>query len=86
MSKWYLNDLDILKYEEDEVASKNLAENGEDEIRDLNRRINCLKIEERKSRRGDKKNLEEKMNKLQKRRRKRSDNSSVISRTNLKFM
>ena len=32
MSKWYLNDLDILEYEEDEIASKNIVENGENEI------------------------------------------------------
>ena len=44
MSKWYLNDLDTLEYEEDEVASKNLVKNSEDEIRDLKRRINHLKI------------------------------------------
>ena len=55
MLKWYLNDLDILEYEEDEVASQNLARNGENEIGDLNKRINCLKIEERKSRREDEK-------------------------------
>ena len=34
--------------------SKNFVENGEDEIRDLNRRMDRLKIEERKSGRGDK--------------------------------
>ena len=54
MSKWYLNDLDILKYEEDEVASKNLVEDYEDEIWDLKRRRNSLKIEEIKYGRGDK--------------------------------
>ena len=38
MSKRYLNDryLDILEYEEDEVASNNFVKNGEDEIEDLN--------------------------------------------------
>ena len=40
MSQWYLNDFDILEYEKNEVASKNLLENGED----LNRIINCLKV------------------------------------------
>ena len=44
MSKWYLNDLDILKYEKYEVALKNFVENGEDEIEDLNIRINPIKI------------------------------------------
>ena len=56
-----LNDLDILEYEGDEeeywnnheIISNHLVENDEDEIRDLNRKINHLKIEERKSRRGD---------------------------------
>ena len=43
----------ILEYEKDEVASKNLAENGENEIRDLNRRTSHLKIEERKFERED---------------------------------
>ena len=51
--KMILNDLDILEYEEDEVVSQNLAKNGKDEIGDLNRRINLLKINERKSRRVD---------------------------------
>ena len=46
MSKWYLNDLDILEYEEDEIASKNLVENAKYEIRYLSRRIDCLNIEE----------------------------------------
>ena len=32
MLKWYLNDLDIFEYKENEVALKNLAENDEDEI------------------------------------------------------
>ena len=45
MSKWYLNDLNILKYGEDEVTFKNL--NDEYEIWDLNRRINRLKIGEK---------------------------------------
>ena len=40
MSKWYLNDRNILQYEKDELASKNFVENGEDEIGDLNKRIN----------------------------------------------
>ena len=44
MSKWYL---------EDEVVLKNLAEKGEDEIGHLNRRTNCLNIEEIKSGRED---------------------------------
>ena len=44
MSKWNLNDFDILKYEKDEVALKNIVENCEDEIGELNRRINYLKI------------------------------------------
>ena len=35
------------------MTSKNLAENGEDEIGDLNISINCLKIEEGKFGRGD---------------------------------
>ena len=42
MSKWYLNDFDILEYKEDELALKNLIENGKNEIY-LNRIINCLK-------------------------------------------
>ena len=55
MQKWYLDYLDILElYEEDEVTWKNFVENDEDEIGDLNRKINRLKIEEIKSRRGDK--------------------------------
>ena len=37
MLKLYLNYLDILEYEEDELASQNLAKNSEDEIGDLNR-------------------------------------------------
>ena len=32
-----------------EIASKNVVENDKDEIEDLNRKINCLKIDERKS-------------------------------------
>ena len=60
MLKWYLDYLDVLKYEKDEVASRNLIENGENEIGDLNRRINRLKIV--------KKNLEEEMKKFEKRR------------------
>ena len=44
MSKLYINDFDILEYEEDEVALKNFVENSEDEIKNLTRRINCLKI------------------------------------------
>ena len=51
----YLNDLNILEYEEDdeeywnncELPIKNLVENDEDEIENLNRRINCIKIKER---------------------------------------
>ena len=54
--KWYSNDLDILEYKDDEeeywnnreITSKNLDENDEDEIGDLNKRINCLKIERNK--------------------------------------
>ena len=49
MLEWYLNDFDILKYDEDDVASKNLVENDEDEIWDFIKRINRLKIEERNS-------------------------------------
>ena len=45
--------MDILEYEKDEIASKNLTENGENEIGNLNRKINCLKIYERKFGRGD---------------------------------
>ena len=49
------------KYEEDEVASKYLDENGEDEIGDLNKRINHLKIEERQcGRENEEINLKEK--------------------------
>ena len=48
MSNWYLNNLGILEYERDEVASNNLAEKGEDEIGNLNGKINHLKTEERK--------------------------------------
>ena len=52
--KRYLNDFDILKYkgiEEEywnnrEIASKNIDKNDENEIGDLNKRINRLKIEE----------------------------------------
>ena len=51
MSKWYLNDIYIIEYEKYEITSKNLVENDKDEIWDLNIRINCLKIAERKSRR-----------------------------------
>ena len=51
MSKWYSNDLDVLEDEKDEVVLNNLVENSEDEIRDLNKR---LEIEERKYGRGDK--------------------------------
>ena len=59
--KWYRNDLDIFEYEKDEkeywnnheIDSKNLVENDEEEIEDLNRRINHLKIKEKKSGRGD---------------------------------
>ena len=43
MSKWYLNDFDIFEYEKDEVASKNLVENGDDKIRDQKKRIKRLK-------------------------------------------
>ena len=39
-----LSDLDILKYEKQEVVSKNFVKNAEDEIGDQNRRINRLKI------------------------------------------
>ena len=54
--KWYLNDClvhDKMIFKRSwysriwgrwEVASKNLAENGEDKIADLNRRINSLQI------------------------------------------
>ena len=42
-----------MRIKEDEVTSKNLAENSEDEIGDLNRKINRLKIKERKSKKGD---------------------------------
>ena len=49
MSKWYLKDLEIFEYEEYKVASKNLVNNREHEIEYLNKRINQLKIEERKS-------------------------------------
>ena len=50
--KWYLNNLDILEYKEDEeeyrnnceIALKNLAKNDEEEMGDLKRRINRLKI------------------------------------------
>ena len=54
--KLYLNDLDILKCEEDgeeywnnrKIALKHKTKNDEDEIGDLNRRrINCLKIKEK---------------------------------------
>ena len=45
--KWYLHNLDILEYEEDEeeywnnpkIDSKHLVENDEDEMWNLNRRI-----------------------------------------------
>lgn len=48
-SKWYLYDIDILEYEENEVALKNITENNENWIKDLNRRMNRLKINEIKS-------------------------------------
>ena len=51
---WY-----IFEYEEDKVAPKNLAKNGEDKMRDLNR-INRLKIEKWKFGKRRWKNLEEK--------------------------
>ena len=51
MLKWYLNNLDIFEYEKNEVVSQNLAKNDEDEIRELNKRITRLKIEERKPKR-----------------------------------
>ena len=71
--KWYWNELDILEYEKDkeeywnnrEIALKNLAENDKEEIGDLNRRINCLKIEERKLR-GDEKSRREEIQKRKK--------------------
>lgn len=44
MSKWSLNDLDILEYKEDKVALKNLFKNGEDKIGDLNREINRIPL------------------------------------------
>ena len=72
MSKWYVDNLNIHEYEKDEVVSKNLVENSKDEIEDLNWRINCLKIEKRKSQKGYEEIWKEKMNKSQ-RRRKRSD-------------
>ena len=51
--------------------SQNLVENGDkDEIEDLNKRINRLKVEERKS--------EREYNKSQRRKRKRSDELSAI--------
>ena len=53
VSKWYLDDLDIPEYEKVEVASKNLSKNGEDKIGDLKEDWIALKIEERKSGRGD---------------------------------
>ena len=53
MLKGYLDNLDILRYEEDKVALKNIAENDEDKIRDLNRRISRWQIEEIKYGRGD---------------------------------
>ena len=40
MSKRYLNNLDILIHEKDKVASNNIADNCENEIRYLKRRIN----------------------------------------------
>ena len=43
MPQWYLNNLDILQYEENEVVSKNLVKNGKNEIGNLNRRINGFK-------------------------------------------
>ena len=47
MTKWCLNDLNILEYEKNEVTLKNLSENSEDEIRDLNRIMYCLKTEDK---------------------------------------
>ena len=88
MSKWYLNDdLGILEYEEDEVASKNLTENGEDKIRDLNRIINFLKIEERKSWRRDEEIWKKKrwINRKEEEERKMT-NHPQHSRKNLKIM
>ena len=38
MSKWYLNDLDIFEYEQNEIVSKNHTENGEDGIGNFERR------------------------------------------------
>ena len=42
MSKWYLYDIDIFKYEEDEAGLKSLTENNESEIENLNKRMNHL--------------------------------------------
>ena len=63
--KWILNDLNILEYKKGEEEYwnnheivSNLAENDEHEIRELNKRIDRLKIEE--------KNLEEEMKKSRK--------------------
>ena len=61
--------MNILEYEKDEIASKFFFENGEDEIVDLNRRINRLKTKEKNMER-EMKNLKEKMNKSQKRKKK----------------
>ena len=83
MSKWYLANLDILKYEEDEVDSKTFAKNGEYEMGDLNRRMNSLKIEERKSRRGDKEIWKRKWINCKEER--EVTNHSQYSRVNLKF-
>ena len=48
MSKWYLNYLDILEFEEDEVVSKNLVEISEDEIENLNGKNESVKNRRKK--------------------------------------
>ena len=70
----------ILKYKEDEqeywnnceIALKTLAENDEEQIGDLNWRINRLKMKEIKSKRGNEK-IWKRRNHIERRRRKRYD-------------
>lgn len=53
------------------ISQKTMTKNNKDELWDLNRRINCSKLEEIKSIRGDEEIWEENMNKSQKIRKRR---------------
>lgn len=81
MSKWYLNELDILEYEENEVVSNNLIENDEDGIKNL-KKINRLKKYGREAKEIWKRWWINDKTK----RRKKCDKLSAILKTNLKFI